>query len=188
MKSLRRQQLREELREAGASLAEVKALLPIASRLSTLNNNSNPTISKGVSTAPNFWLKVAKPTALAAFGLALGMYLVVISQATLPTSRLYTIQKLSDTIAADMHPQYRANIMMKRAQQVNALVAGHASSQQILATLADYTKEAGAYKSLSDGSYAAFEYCKTNLQQAASGASPDIRQAIAASLQSLDAT
>ena len=78
--------------------------------------------------------------------------------------------------------------MMKRALQVNELVASHANPEKVLATLADYTEKASTYRSTPNADYAAFEYCKTNLQQAASTASPAVRQAIANSLQSLSST
>ena len=78
--------------------------------------------------------------------------------------------------------------MMKRAQQVNVLVSEHASSKQILAVLVDYTSEASAYRSIPHSNYAAFEFCKTNLQQAKLAASPTVKNAISKSLQSLETT
>jgi hypothetical protein len=178
MKDHKRQQLRKELLAAGASAAEVKELLPIASKISLL----------GDSPKTNHWLRIVKPMAFIASGLALGMFVVIISQAALPTSLLYPVQKLSDSVAISVHSQYRADVMMKRAQQVNQLVANHANSKQVLATLADYSSEAAAYKSTAHANYSAFEYCKTNLQQAAAAASPDVRQAISSSLQPLENT
>ena len=74
--------------------------------------------------------------------------------------------------------------MMKRAAQVKQLVAAHASSSLVLATLADYRVEASAYKAIS-AHYAVFEYCKNNLEQAASIAPATERQAINKSLLSL---
>lgn len=174
----RQHQLANELRQAGATTAELKRLLPIASRLSLLKE----------SMARPRWFRYVQPVLLTATGLALGMVLIVMSQAVLPTSWLYPVQKFSDNVAVGIHPQYRASIMMKRAQQVNALVANHASSRQVLATLADYTAEANTYKAMPHANYAAFEYCKTNLQQAAAAAAPPIRQTINDSLKSLETT
>jgi hypothetical protein len=179
-------QLAKELREAGASNAEITELLPIASRLSQLRHRQ--TIATVDRAGLSQWLRILKLAVFTLSGLALGMFLVVMSQTALPTSLLYPIQKLSDGIAVGVNPQYRAIIMMKRAQQVNQLVAEHASSAQVLATLNDYTSEANIYKSSPHADYAAFDFCKTNLQQAALAASPPIRKAISASLQSLDTT
>ncbi|HEY4964191.1 MAG TPA: hypothetical protein VIH90_05840 [Candidatus Saccharimonadales bacterium] len=177
-------QLHKELLAAGASEAEVTELLPIASKLSLLKN-INPVEAKD-NVQTSLWHRLIKPVAFMTTGLALGMFVIVLSQVASPTSFLYPVQKLSDSVAISIHPQYRANVMMKRAQQVNQLVASHADSKQVLATLADYTAEASAYKSTPHANYAAFEYCKTNLQQASSTASPEVRNAISTSLQSLE--
>jgi hypothetical protein len=184
MKDHKQQQLRKELRDASAKTAEIEELVPIASRLSLLKHSVTPAVDAGKATTR--WQRIFKPIAFGVSGLALGVAVIVISQSVLPTSQLYSIQKFSDNVAVSFHPQYRATVMMKRAQQVNELVAGHASSGKVLATLADYTKEASAYKSTPQANYAAFEYCKTNLQQAASAASPTVRQAISSSLESLE--
>jgi hypothetical protein len=184
MKDQKQRQLRKELREAGASVAEIEELAPIASRLSLLKDSPAPAVdTKRTHTR---WQRMLKPIAFGVSGLALGMFLIIMSQSALPTSRLYPVQKFSDSVAVSFRPQYRANVMMKRAQQVNELVASHAGSEKVLATLADYTKEASVYKSAPHANYSAFEYCKTNLQQAASAASPTVRQAISSSLDSLE--
>jgi len=182
-----RSQLQKELRQAGASTAEVKELPPIAASLRVLKNLDTKAINR---THPrvSFWQRAIKPAAFALSGLAVGMALVIISQGVLPSSWLYPVQKASDSVAIRIDAQYRANVMMKRAQQVNELVANHASSKLVLATLADYTKDASTYKSMPHANYAAFEYCKTNLQQATTSASPSIHEAIATSLQNLQTT
>ncbi len=186
MRQNRRQQLQNELFTAGANAAEIKELLPIASKLKLLEDNNTSAV--GEREKENRWLKIVKPVSFSALGLALGMYLVIIAQAALPTSVLYPVQKFSDHIAVSIHSQYRASVMMKRAQQVNQLVANHTDSKQVLATLADYTSEASAYKATPHTNYAALEYCKTNLMQALATATPNVRQAILSSLQSLGTT
>lgn len=179
-------QLHKELLSAGANETEIKELLPIASKLSLLKGR-NAAITRD-KVQNNRWLKMIKPIVYATSGLALGIFLVIISQAASPTSFLYHVQKLSDNVAISIYPQYRANIMMKRAQQVNQLVSNRADSKQVLATLADYTKEASIYKSVPHANYAAFEYCKTILEQAAAAAPPDVHKAISSSLRSLERT
>jgi hypothetical protein len=179
-------QLHKELLAAGASEAEVKELMPIASKLSLLKNANTEEAKNKVQAS--VWQRLIKPVTFMVTGLALGMFVIILSQEVSPTSFLYPIQKSSDSVAISIHPQYRANVMMKRAQQVNQLVATHTDSKQVLATLADYTMEASAYKSTPHANYAAFEYCKTNLQQASSTASTEVRNAILTSLQSLETT
>lgn len=186
MNDRKQQRLRTELQAAGASAAEIKKLLPIASAVSLLKNSNAPKADSDKKS--NRWLEILKPATFVSSGLVAGMLLVIISQAALPTSWLYPVQKASDNVAVNIQPQYRAAVMMKRAQQVNELTADHAAAQAVLATLADYTKEARTYKSMSGANYAAFEYCETNLRQAAVAAPPKVRQAIAASLQSLKNT
>jgi len=179
-----RSQLRKELHQAGANAAEVDELLPIASQLSRLS----PQQARSAKSSTFHLVRLLRPVVFTASGLALGMLLIIISQVASPTSILYPVQKISDGVAIDVHPQYRATVMMKRAQQVNQLVSEHASSKKVLATLADYTAEASAYRSMPHANYSAFEFCKTNLEQAAASASPEIKHAISSSLQSLETT
>jgi len=177
-------QLAQELQIAGASDTEVRDLLPIASRLTQLQHpRSAAEMNRAGS---NHWLRILKPAAYTLSGLALGILLIVMSQTVSPTSVLFPVQKLSDDVAVHADPNYRAIVMMKRAQQVNQLVRGHASAAQVLAVLNDYTSEASIYKSSPHADYAAFEFCETNLHQAASAASPAVRKAIFASLRTLD--
>lgn len=179
-------QLKKELQVAGASAAEVSELSSIAAKLPQLKGYKYIE-NESIGLKGRQWRRVI-PLAGSLTILALGALLILMSQSVLPTSWLYPVQKFSDSIAIDVHPQYRANVMMKRAQQVNALVAGHASSNTVLATLADYTEQAKIYETMPHTNYAAFEFCKSNLQQATIAASPTVRQAIQSSLQALEAT
>jgi hypothetical protein len=186
VKDYKQDQLAKELKDEGASKTEIDQLMPIASNLRLLKTAKQP---EDQSAKQGFtWFKLAKPLGFVGLGLVAGIILVTVSQAALPTSWLYPVQKFSDSVAVDIHPSYRATIMMKRAQQVNQLVANDASSKQVLATLADYTAEADSYKDSPHANYAAFEYCKSSLQQAAKAAPPNIREAISSSLSSLETT
>jgi hypothetical protein len=180
MRDYQRNQLRKELHAVGANSDELESLLPIANNLDLLKDSSPTNVAQGRS-----WVWLVKPAAIGLVGLCVGMLLVIMSQAASPTGRLYPIQKFSDAVAIDIHPAYRASVMMKRAQQVNVLVAQGANSRVVLATLADYTREAGAYEHNSHANYAAFEYCKSNLEQAVVMATPAVRSAIEQSLESL---
>jgi hypothetical protein len=182
---MNRKQLQKELHLAGATSTEVRQLLPLAANLSHLKNTEAET---PFIKAQSIWSRVLKPAIFTFTGLVVGLLLVIIAQSASPTSLLYPVQKLSDNVAVSFHPQYRMNVMMKRSQQVNELVVRHASSKQVLATLADYTHEASAYKGMPHANYAAFEYCKDNLQQAAKAAPANVREAIARSVASLEST
>jgi hypothetical protein len=175
-------QLRRELYQAGADNTEVAILLPIASNLSRLKYSHTHSVvkSRGLGLRP---LELAISGTL---GLVLAAFVVISSQSASPASWLYPVQKVSDEIAINLHPQYRATIMMRRAQQVNQLVAEHADSNTVLATLADYTSEASAYKATPHANYSAFEFCRANLQRAAAAAPPDLRRAIISSLQAIE--
>jgi hypothetical protein len=118
------------------------------------------------------------------FGLLIGASLVMFSQNSLPGGWLYPVKRLSEQTAVLAQPDYKATIMMHRAQEVQSLVARHEASQRVLATLTAYQQEANAYKARASN-YSAFEYCKANLEQAAARANPQERRAIQATLASL---
>jgi hypothetical protein len=181
MKNQPLNKLQEELQSVGADNAEIDKLLPIATRLRQLKTSDTAT-SK--ITHSGRW-KLALSTSIVASGLAIFVAVIIASQSVLPNSRMYSIQKISDTVAIDIHPEYRATVMMRRAQQLKILVTNRASSKVVLATLADYSREASAYKSTS-GNYAVFEDCKASLQQAAKQALTPERQAINQALTSLE--
>lgn len=179
--------LKQQLTSSGASDSEATELVAIASSLKRLNNTKHsvptPVLHNQQS---NKWRRLVLIGTPSLAGLVIGMAVVILSQTVLPGSFLYPVQKLSDHVAVAVNPDYRGIIMMKRAQQVKQLVAEHASSPIVLATLADYKNEASAYKSVSAADYAAFEYCKSNLQQAAAAAPNADRQAINTTLSSLN--
>jgi hypothetical protein len=171
-------QLRKELRQAGAETPEIDGLVSMAGSLRLLKEPA----------AGRTWLGVLKPALVASSALVVGVMIVMLAQSAAPTSWLYPVQKLSDSVAIKAHPQYRATVMMRRAQQVNQLIASHASTRTILSTLDSYDSEASHYKSLPGASYATFDYCKANLEQAKTAAPASVRQAITNSLDSLDTT
>jgi hypothetical protein len=173
--------LHAELRAAGAAPAELPELTRLASTLKQLKAQQPTT-----KTPTNRWRKLWPAGAAAVLGVSLGMALVILSQTVLPNNPLYRIQQLSDNLTTAADPSYRGTVMMKRAQQVRELIARHASTKVVLATLADYQNEAASYASMPTN-YAAFEYCKDNLQQAATAAPAAQRQAIVATLSSLKA-
>lgn len=181
MRHHRQHQLYKELRSAGSDESEIAQLLPIATDLRTLKHAETATSSIGRRRLITF-------AACTAASLAFVACFAMIAQTVLPTSRLYPLQKFSDTLAMDIHPNYRATVMMRRADQVDELVAAHASSNTTLATLANYSTVASVYKTTPHASYAAFEYCEVKLRQASASAPPKVRTAIASSLYSLESS
>lgn len=180
MKRQSRDQLEDELRSVGASDTEVSQLTTVAHQLHHFGKAERA--QQKSHRTRHIWVPMSLSTVA---GLAIGMALVILSQVSLPGSMLYPVQKLSDSVAVWVHPQYRGDVMMKSAQQVRQLVTNHANSQLVLATLTDYQREASLYASQS-ANYADFTYCKNTLQQTASVASPPERQAINQTLHSLD--
>lgn len=177
--------LRQELRSAGASHSEITELLPLASTLGQLKSSKDSQSMASRTQHKSRW-KVLVPIGLTSISsIAIGMALIIFSQTVLPGSLLYPVQKLSDNVSMSVDSGYRGTVMMKRAQEVKQLIAEHASSKLVLATLADYQTEASAYKS-APANYAAFEYCKSNLQQAAIMAPSSERKAINNTLSSLN--
>lgn len=183
MNSKQHRKLTAELRAAGATNTELKELGSIASNLSKLKRKSLPLGVPDRQRRARLRL-VLGISAPAIIGVAVGMFLVIASQTVLPGSSLYPVQAASDGLAAAINPRYQETLMMKRAEQVRQLIANHAPSKRVFATLADYKKQAASYKSVASN-YAAFEYCKDNLQQAAGQATGRERQAINKTLSSL---
>lgn len=176
--------LRAELKAAGASKTELRELSGLAIRLNELKaaKKSLPAQTKPQRGKLRFFFMAGVPSTLC---LVIGALLVMFSQSALPGNPLYSIQKVSDNAAITMNPSYRGVVMMKRADQVKVLVKNGASSSHVLETLADYRKQAANYKS-TPANYAAFEYCKQSLQQAATTAPWAEKQAIDDTLRSLN--
>ena len=172
-----------ELKGAGASDAEIRGLLNLASDLGRLtpDNHSKQRLTLR-STGPPFRLPLLVLGGMAC--LLIGMSLTTFAQTSLPGSWLYPAKRLSEQAAVLIQPAYRAAIMMRRAQEVRSLVADHAGSRTVLATLSAYQTAASAYK-FDVTNYSAFEYCKTNLEQAETRATSQEQQAIKTTLASL---
>ncbi len=172
--------LKNELILEGASKAEVGKLVGLASSL-TLLKKPVAKLPRKLSIWPRTLIFTSSSFVVA---VVLTQFVVVGSQTGLPGSRLYSVQKVSDSLAVSISPSYRGTVMMRRAQQVKQLVADNANPNLVTATLAEYQSEASAYKS-QGYNYEVFEYCKTNLEQAASIASGPELQALNNTLNSL---
>lgn len=185
MNNRQKNELQHELRAVGATNKEMSELVNIASNLGRLARENGQALWQ----RPEQQCHKIKTLLMFAIpslsGLAIGMALIIVSQAALPGSLLYPLQKVSDSVSISLDPSYTGMIMMKRAEQVRQLVSDHASSSLVLATLADYQTEASGYKHTASH-YAAFEYCERNLQEASTMATAAERQAIHTTLVSFN--
>src|SRR5579862_5641500 len=170
----KKRMLQKELRLAGATPGELPELTDLADQISELGELPNTT-----NTRP-WWQRFGLvPISAAATGLLLGTLVLALSQTSLPGTPGYPVKRASEQIAVLVDPNYRATVMMRRSQELKQLVNQSAGQGKVLATLAAYQQEAVAYRSKN---YAAFEYCKTNLTEAAAIASPAERSAIDSAL------
>lgn len=172
--SNKHRELITELRSAGAKASETIGLIEIASQLKQLKVASQQ--------APQSRWRLATVGLAAIAGILIGAGVMTYSQTSLPGSWAYPAKRLSENVAVAFDPNYRGTLMMRRSLEVEQLVNRRASPHTVLATLADYKTAASAYKS---SDYAAFEYCKSNLEQAATAAPTPERSAITNTLSSL---
>jgi hypothetical protein len=169
--------LQTELRQAGASKSETAELAQVATQLKVLSTHAVVPVSR-----PNWYRRLLPLSMASVAGLLIGAMLIAYAQTSLPGSWTYPVKKLSEQAAVLFDSNYRATLMMRRSQEVRELIHNGADQQIVLATLLDYQHEAAAYKSTN---YAAFEYCKSNLVQAAGVAPATERSAIRNALSSL---
>ncbi len=167
--------LKHELLSAGASKSEADELAAVAQRLQALR-----AIPESQTTRPHF--RLVPVLSVAVVAPLVGMALVTFSQPSLPGSWLYPVKRLSENTAVAANPNYRATLMMRRADEVRQLVADDAGADKVSATLSTYQAEATAYKSVN---YPAFTYCRSNLKQAEQHANSAEKAQIAAVLKNL---
>lgn len=172
-------ELQSELRLAGASDKEARELTQLASRLKKLQS---PRTESAPQRKRSAWARLLPTTGVAVVALLLGMSSVTLAQSSLPGSLLYPVKRLSENAAVTVDPSYRATLMMRRANEVEQLIGKRASTKQVLTMLGAYNVQASAYKSKN---YAAFAYCKSNLQLAMADANSTEKQAITITLNSL---
>lgn len=164
--------VQKELRRAGADELEAKNLALLADQLRPVRKNIQKSRRMPIIL-----------TGFAATVTALAM-LVVIAQNSLPGSWMYPTKKASERVAVAIDPSFRATIMMRRAHEVQKLVAARSDTNEVLAALAAYKTEAGTYATHTTN-YRAFESCKRSLRQAQAQAHGVEAQAISRTLDSL---
>ena len=172
--------LKKELEVAGASTAEADDLIVLAKQLTTLKETDHKDMPLLVTLVRSLCYSMVPIGCFMA-----GVLTITLSQAGEPDSPFFPIQEISDRMAVQLSPNYRGEVMMKRAQQVRYLVTEHASQAKILAALNDYQIEAATY-AFTPHNYDVYSFCKSNLSQAAAGANGDTKQAILHTLNVLE--
>lgn len=175
MKDTRHMVLKRELCSSGASAGEAEVLAGLAQRLQALRIVPE---RRGA----RFRFGLLPALSMVAVALLIGMATVAFSQTSLPGSWLYPVKRVSENTAVAASPDYRATLMMRRADEVRQLVTNGASTSRVTATLSLYQTEAAAYKSVN---YPAFAYCRSNLKQAEQRATPAEKTQIAVVLKNL---
>lgn len=172
--------LHSELRGTGASESEARELTALAGRLGDLKNASpSPTHVFG----RRLWVRFVPASLAGAVFLLLGMSSVTFAQSSMPGNWLYPVKRLSEDVTVKANPNYRATLMMRRADEVRALIANHANPLLVNDTITAYKAQAAAYTNKHN--YAAFEYCETSLKLAAANATPGEKSMIDNSLEKL---
>ena len=187
MKSTIDMVIRNELIEAGASRTEVNELALLASDLGKLKGDHSFVRPTHIRHRITFRHKnpVFAFTALTACLLIVVVGIGLLAQRSLPGGRLYSVKQQSEDAIAVVDPGFQKTVMMRRAQEVNDLVALHASPDLILATLDDYQSDVWTYK-ISDAQV--LHYCRAKLQAAAPNATPEVKDAISRTIGSFPLT
>jgi hypothetical protein len=174
-----------ELVAAGAETTEANDLSRLALALGHLETTEGKMPATTRPAIKRRWQVRLLPTMLTGLaGVALGMLLVMLAQTSLPGSTFYPIKRASERVAVSVQPSYRGTIMMRRAQEVQALVSQQAAPGLVMNALADYQADAQSYKTPS-ADYSLFEFCKSSLRQAEARATTPERQAIQQTLTTL---
>ena len=183
--------LERELRAGGAGPDEARELARLAEKLPGLRQLPLVATPPGLAVGRRFarrrlGLQRSRRTlALAATAAAAVLVtggLIAAAQSALPGTALYPVKRGTEQVAERFAPGMHDEVMMRRADEVNELVARHGRTAMIDATLASYEQ---AVVSDPNGSYAARDYCAGMLKSAAKQADPATRAKIMASLSRL---
>ena len=178
--------IRNELIEAGATRREATDLALLATNLAQLKSDC----SFKPSWLHSVVLLRRRRFTFAVSVLAAALLIVMVgvclkAQSSLPGSKLHAVKQRSEDYVAWINPDFNKTIMMRRAQEVNDLVAAHASTNLILSTLNDYKSDVWTYNIHDAG---VLQYCRNKLQTAAPNATPEVKDAISRTLGSLPIT
>lgn len=169
--------IRNELLAAGASeddALELSMLATIVAQLKNERSLKKPSWLQSMFMSRRRGLVYGLSAITAAIFIAV-IGLSVAAQSSLPGGKLYSVKLWSETSIAIIDPGFKKTMMMRRAEEVKDLIATHASSSLIIATLDDYQSDVRTYKIMDQR---VIEYCTNKLRSARPNASPDIKAAI----------
>lgn len=167
--------LQDELCLAGASAHQAAELATLAGQLKSLKTAPQATTKTLFEPLVPPARSRFKLYVLPAFSfLMIVAVLLTFAQSSLPGSLLYPVKRASENTVAFVDPGFKATMMMRRAQEINDLVATHAPAAVVVATLEDYRSDVQLYR-VSDTSV--LKYCTSKLQAAAAIA-PDYEKRV----------
>ena len=187
MKSTMNIVIRKELIDAGASRSEVNELALLASDIAKLKNDHSfvkPSHTRPRTTLRHKRFVFALSAVIASFLIVI-VGIGLITQRSLPGNKLYSVKQRSEDAFSVVDPNFQKTIIMRRAQEVNELVAANASPNLILDTLDDYQSDVWTYN-INDATV--LNYCRSKLRMAALNASPEVKAAIYRTLGSFPIT
>ena len=171
-------QLRRELGTVTPHREDIATLMELATDLRSL---SGVTAADGKATKP--WRhRLRSQFALISLVTVLGMSIISLSQSSLPGDVLYAPKIASEQVAIYAHPEYRENVMMRRAQEVEFLASRHAPHTVVANTLKNYITAMEAYKKAETADpitgSPVLQYCLAKLRAAHDIATPDTKPLI----------
>lgn len=186
-----RYNLEEELRAGGAGVTEARELADLAGRLPELRRLPLVATPPGLTVGRRFarrrlaWARSARMLAFASTAAVTVLVtggVIAAAQSAMPGTALYPVKLGTERVAVRLAPGMHDEIMMRRADEVNELVARHSRPAQVDAALASYEQ---AVEKDPSGSYAARDYCAGMLKTAAHEADPATSAKIMSSLSRL---
>ena len=183
--------LEEELISAGATAAEAENLARLARRLPATRQlplmQAPASLLEGKRIARRRGLvrissRVAMLVGSMATAAIVAAVVVVAAQGAMPGDALYSTKRASEAVALRIDPGFHDQMMMRRADEINQLVASGSNNNLIAATLASYDQSVTHDPA---ASYAARDYCAGMLEHAAAHANPAMRSQILQSVAML---
>jgi hypothetical protein len=176
--------LYRELRLVGASKEEAMALESVASDLGQLKPAYGIEKHTDLVGGRRYLPRLMPMGVMALLGIVIGIGVMAMSQASIPGSVLYPVKRTSEHAAVMVNPDYKENVMMRRAQEISALTAQQAPEKLVMDSLEDYKLAAKAYGT-PEYDAAAFDYCRQYLQTAAGRTTGSEHEAITATIAGL---
>lgn len=130
---------------------------------------------------------------LTGFAIIVTSLLISTAQSSLPGNALYSAKLVSERVAVYANPEFKENVMMRRAQETQILASQHAPSPLVRSALKGYVIAMKEYKktdtSHSISSSPVLQFCLAKLRAAETVAADDTKPEIARTIhvvESLD--